>query len=72
SFFRRNKKNEDKKDPLKTEDVLDSPTSPLQSPIIEKDGLDPVITDYGLCHFPLLICDLRLSSASRDLSALEH
>ncbi|KAK9970887.1 hypothetical protein ABG768_026792 [Culter alburnus] len=47
SFWRRNKKNDDKKDPLKTEESLDSPTSPSQSPIIEKDGLDPVITDYG-------------------------
>ncbi|KAA0714234.1 Tetratricopeptide repeat protein 39A [Triplophysa tibetana] len=42
SFFRRNKKNEDKKDPLKTEDVLDSPTSPLQS---EKSDLSLALQD---------------------------
>ncbi|KTF86732.1 hypothetical protein cypCar_00019499 [Cyprinus carpio] len=48
SFWRRNKKNDDKKDQLKTEESLDSPTSPSESPNIEKDGLDPVITDYGV------------------------
>ncbi|XP_017549033.1 tetratricopeptide repeat protein 39A isoform X1 [Pygocentrus nattereri] len=48
SFWRRNKKNDTKKNTIEKEDVPDSPVSPINSPIIESDGLDPVITDFRL------------------------
>ncbi|XP_065104565.1 tetratricopeptide repeat protein 39A isoform X1 [Paramisgurnus dabryanus] len=74
SFLRRNKKNEDKKGSLKNKDALDSPTSPLESPIIEDDVLDPVITDYGSANSDLSVSlqdcmtalDLFLSNEFED------
>ncbi|KAL7828656.1 hypothetical protein SRHO_G00322900 [Serrasalmus rhombeus] len=48
SFWRRNKKNDTKKNTIEKEEAPDSPVSPIKSPIIESDGLDPVITDFRL------------------------
>ncbi|KAL7884885.1 hypothetical protein AOLI_G00076550 [Acnodon oligacanthus] len=63
SFWRRNKKNDTKKNTIEKEEVPDSPASPIKSPIIESDGLDPVITDFRL-QLPDNKDDLKDSGSS--------
>ncbi|KAL6458985.1 hypothetical protein MHYP_G00324570 [Metynnis hypsauchen] len=63
SFWRRNKKNDTKKNTIEKEEEPDSPASPIKSPIIESDGLDPVITDFRL-QLPDNKDDLKDSGSS--------
>ncbi|XP_036435099.1 tetratricopeptide repeat protein 39A isoform X1 [Colossoma macropomum] len=63
SFWRRNKKNDTKKNTIEKEEAPDSPASPIKSPVIESDGLDPVITDFRL-QLPDNKDDLKDSGSS--------